>query len=1061
MFKPVPPQLNIPLQEEQTLNFWNLHRIYAKCSQQRKDAPHFVFYERPPTANAVPTMQHAVGRVYQDLFLRYKTMRGYQVLRRGGWDTHGLPVEISVERKLGFTSKAQIEDYGIARFNELCRQSAFEYIKEWERFSNRLAYWVDAQNATVTHTNETIESVWWILKSAWDKGLLYQKYQVVSYCPRCGTTLSEHEVAKGQREIEDPSITVRLPLVDEPGTSLLVWTTTPWTLPANVAVAVHPDVDYVTVRRGMPGGGSERLILARERLEKVFGDQRVAIVDSFKGRKLKGKRYQPLFTFLHPDKPAYFVVMQESVNAKEGTGLVHTAPTFDAEGLQAVIDFDLPVLITVAEDGTFIPEIRPWSGQFVKDADPFIIEDLRVRGLLFDQGSYAHKVPFCCYCDTPLIDYARNAWFLRTSQFKDRLVELNRQINWVPPRFQEDRFGNWLENNGDWVLGRERFWGTPLPVWECRVCHRQMLIGSRAEISERAGRNLDNLDLHRPSVDELALVCPDCGPKNGATMLRVPEVLDAWFDSGSMPLAQWHYPFENQQVFRKQYPADFICEAFDQMRGWFYSLHAISALLHDAPAFKNVICLGSAVDANGHEMSKTHSNAIDPWQVFNTLGADALRWYLYGAAPPGQDLRLSLDLVGQVGREFSLTLWNVYSFFITSANLDGWTPGAALPQEENLLAAPGLDRWLRSELHTLVRDVSAALEAYDALAATRPIQAFVEDLSKWYLRCSRLRFRKNENEAEKRSAYETLYETLVITSKLLAPSMPFLAEALHHNLVRQVDPSAPESVHMCDWPEADLTAIDPQLKSDMRLIRRLASLGQAARTKAGIKVSQPLTEAAFALEKDEEIKVLGRHAGLLADALNVKRVRTLGSAGEAVTYRLRPLPRQLERKYKQAFPKISQAIQELDANQAARSLMAGESVWVNVEGEELEILPEEVEVITQAREGLLVAIDGATLAALRTKLTPELAQEGWAGEVVHQVQKLRKQAGMAIDDRIVLYVQATPGLMNAMRAFRKVIQAETHALELHEAEPPSEATITENRFDGQWIKTGIVRVEES
>jgi isoleucyl-tRNA synthetase len=1069
MFKPVSSQLDVTLLEDEILRFWRLRRIIARASQLRLGEAEFVFYEDPPTANGKPGVHHALARVFKDVFLRYKLMRGYHVQRRGGWNTHGLPIEVAVEKELGLKGKSQIEAYGVAQFNEACRKSAFEHIKEWERFNDRIAYWADMEEAYVTYTNEYIESVWWILKTFWERDLLYQGYKVAPYCPRCGTPLSDHEAAQGYRETEDPSIYVRFPLVDEPGTSLLVWTTTPWTLPANVAVAVNPEVEYVAVRRGMLEGGSERLILARELVENVFGDEHVAIVDSFKGRKLKGKRYHPLFTFLRPDKAAHYVVLQEFVGVAEGSGLVHIAPAFGADDMAAALEFDLPVLMSVADDGTFIPEVRPWSGQFVKDADPFIVRDLDTRGLLLRAGSYTHVYPFCWRCDTPLLYTARGAWYLRTSQFKDRLVDLNREINWIPEHILDERFGNWLENNVDWLLGRERYWGAPLPIWECENCRYQLAVGSLEELSELAGRDLSGLDLHRPHVDEIRLGCPKCGGESKGSMHRVPQVIDVWFDSGSMPAAQWHFPFENRDAFRQQYPADFICEAVDQTRGWFYSLHAISALLFDSLAFKNAICLGLMLDGEGRKMSKLTVNRVDPWTVLDVHGADAFRWYLYTAAPPGQERHSSVDLVGEVVRNFTLTLWNVYAFFVTYANLDRWTPGSAeattpsakpsrLPAKQAPTAS--LDCWLHSELHSLGRDVTAALEAYDVLGATRPIQAFVDNLSKWYLRRSRRRFWRSappdgQTDADKESAYSTLYEALLTLSKLLAPSMPFLAEALYQNLARSVDGQAPLSVHLCAWPGFDQGAVDPPLNADMRLVKKLASLGHAARNQAGIKVRQPLSEAAFSVGKGEELRVIEQYAELLADELNVKQVRSLGSAGEAVSYSIKPLPRQLGQKYKDLFPKVKAAIEALNGDRAAGQILAGAPLQINVEGIHLEIQPDEVEVHAEARSGLAVATEGAYLAALKVELTPELQREGLGREFVRRVQELRKQAGLEIAERIRVHVQATPGLLSALREQRDYVLGEILAVELVEGETPEGAPQVEAWFDGQWMKVGI------
>ncbi|HSF81968.1 MAG TPA: isoleucine--tRNA ligase [Anaerolineales bacterium] len=1050
MFKPISPQLNLTQLEEAVLRFWKRNRIFEKSSALHESGPEYVFYEGPPTANGKPGVHHVLARAFKDIFPRYKTMRGYHVIRRGGWDTHGLPVEIEVEKRLGFTSKSQIEEYGVERFNLLCRNSAFEYIQDWEKLTDRIAFWVDLQEAYVTYTNDYIESVWWILKTFWERGLLYQGFKVVPYCPRCGTPLSDHEVALGYREADDPSIFVRLPLVDEPGTSLLVWTTTPWTLPGNVAVAVHPEVEYVKVERELPEGGRERLILARPLLQQVFGEEPVKVVEAFKGRKLRDRRYQPLFTFLLPEKPAYTVILGDFVTTGEGSGLVHIAPAFGAEDMQAAQDYDLPVLQTVEADGTFIPEVRPWSGKFVKDADPLITLDLEARGLLLKAGTYTHTYPFCWRCNTPLLYYARGTWYIRTTQYKDRLVAHNQEVNWVPEHIKDGRFGNWLENNVDWALGRERYWGTPLPIWECEGCRHQHCIGSVAELAELSGDDFSSLDLHRPHVDRVKLPCPQCG----RSMSRVPELIDVWFDSGAMPVAQWHYPFENKEVFQKQFPADYICEAVDQTRGWFYSLHAISTLLFDQPCFKNVICLGLVLDSNGQKMSKSRGNIVDPWEVLNQHGADAFRWYLYTASPPGQERRFSVDLVGEVVRNFSLTLWNVYSFFVTYANLDDWQP---TPQE--LPEYSDLDRWLLSELHTLVRTITAAMESYDVPAATRPIQAFVNDLSNWYLRRSRRRFWKSEADADKQAAYATLHQALVTLSKLLAPTMPILADELYQNLVRSADSSAPESVHLAGWPQAETSLINERLNTEMRLVQKLASLGHAARNQAGLKVRQPLGEAAFAVGSREEASILETYTDLLKDELNVKAVRLLGSSGEAVSYSLKPLPRQLGQKYKGLYPAISAAILELDSEGAARALLDGHSLLVSLGGQGYRILPEEVEVHLQARSGLAVASEGPYLAALKTELTPELLGEGLARELVRRIQEMRKQAGFDIADRITIYYQAPTEIAAVFESWAEYIQAETLTTRLVAEAPPEGAYLENHEVDGHELLLGVVKTK--
>ena len=1048
MFKPVSPKLNVTNMEEGVLRFWKSHDIFHKTLTQREGGQEYVFYEGPPTANGRPGVHHVLARAFKDIFPRYKTMRGYHVSRRGGWDTHGLPVEIEVEKKLGFTNKQQIEDYGIAKFNDMCRDSAFTYIQEWEKLTDRIGYWVDLENAYITYKNSYIESVWWILKYYWDKNLLYQGFKVVPYCPRCGTPLSDHEVALGYADAEDPSVYVRLPLLDRPDVSLLVWTTTPWTLPANVAVAASADVDYVLIERALPEGGNEKLILADALVSKTFGDEEIKVLDRFKGKQLKGKKYQPLFTFVPPDKPAHYVVLADFVTTEDGTGLVHMAPAFGADDMAVAAEYDLPIIMTVAGDGSFISEVRPWAGKFVKDADPFIIEDLRSRGLLLKAETIIHTYPFCWRCGTPLLYYARLTWYIRTSQFKDRLVALNEKINWYPAHIKNGRFGNWLENNVDWALGRNRYWGTPLPVWECESCKHQKCIGSVDELSEKTGRDLSDLDLHRPYVDDIQWTCSECG----GTMRRVPELIDVWFDSGSMPVSQWHYPFENQAEFETHHPADFICEAVDQTRGWFYSLHAISSLLFDKEAFKNVICLGLILDGDGQKMSKSRGNVVTPWEVIDKNGADAMRWYLYTASPPGQERRFSSDLVSEVVRNFTLTLWNTYSFFVTYANLDGWKPDPSSQPEYS-----ALDMWVLSSLHTLVRDVTIALETYDVLGATRPIETFVDQLSNWYLRRSRRRFWKSESDGDKQAAYATLYEALVTLSKLLAPTMPFIAEEMYQNLVRSFNPDSPESVHLMEWPTFESNLINETLNKDMAVVMKLASVGHAARNKANRKVRQPLAEAAFSVGNIEERKVLDLYADILEDELNVKQVRALDVAGEAVSYNINPLPKQLGQKYGSKFPGIRKAILELNPDEAAAKFMMGENVSVSVNGESYEILPEEVEVRANAKEGFAVAVEGAYLAALVTDLTPELVYEGMAREFVRRVQDLRKQSDFDIADRIKLYYSASPELTKAINQFSEYIQNETLTVELIQQEPPKNLPFITDNFDGEAVGIGIER----
>ncbi len=1053
MFKSVSPKLNVIALEEAVLKFWKTRQIFEKTVVQRKGGPEYVFYEGPPTANGKPGVHHVEAHAFKDIFPRYKIMNGFHVSRRGGWDTHGLPVEIAVEKKLGFNHKQQIEEFGIEKFNDLCRKSVFEYIQDWEKLTDRIAFWVDLGEAYVTYTNDYIESVWWILKTFWERDLLFKGYKIVPYCPRCGTPLSDHEVAMGYADATDPSVFIRMPLVDKPDTSLLVWTTTPWTLPANVAVAAHPDVDYVTIERTLSdnptgaSGGKERLILAEALLEKVFRGEEVKVVDHFKGKKLKGMKYRPLFTFMPLEKPAHYVVLGDFVTTEDGTGLVHIAPAFGAEDMEVSKEYNLPVLMTVGPDGAFLQPITPWRGVFVKDADPSITEDLRNRGLLFRAETYTHTYPFCWRCGTPLIYYARDSWYIRTSQFKDRLVALNNKINWVPEHIREGRFGNWLSNNIDWSLSRERYWGTPLPVWECPDCKNRECIGSVKELSEKAGRDLSTLDLHRPYVDAITWTCVKCGGK----MNRVLDLIDVWFDSGSMPVAQWHYPFENQELFKQQFPADYISEAVDQTRGWFYTLHAISTLLFDSECFKNVICLGLVVDADGQKMSKSRGNVIDPWDVLNESGADAFRWYFYTSAPPNAERRFAPSMVTDVVKNFTLTLWNIYSFFVTYANLD--KPDLTLP------VRPGndLDRWLLSSLNALVQDVTQSLENYDVPGATRPIESFVEALSTWYLRRSRRRFWKSESDTDKQAAYSTLYTALVTLAKLLAPTMPFLAEELYQNLVRSIDQKTPESVHLATWPKVDESRIDSTLNRDMALVMKLVSLGHSSRQKANRKVRQPLAEAAFSVGNADEGQAVKKFADLMADELNVKQVRLLDASGEAASFIVKPLPKQLGQKYGNKFPGLAKAITTMDPNTIAPGLLAGESLKVTLDGQNYDILPEELEVRAQAKEGFAVANDGAYLAALVTELTPDLVREGLAREFVRRVQDLRKNADLDVADRIKVYVVTTPGLKEAIQANLDYVTAETLTVDLSFSEPVSGSSTFTDEFDGEKVTVGLVK----
>jgi isoleucyl-tRNA synthetase len=898
MFKAVSPKVDIQKVEQEVQDFWRMKRIFERTVSEREGGPSYVFYEGPPTANGKPGTHHVLARAYKDLFPRYKTMQGYYCLRRGGWDTHGLPVEIEVEKELGIQNKSEIEAYGIAEFNEKCRASVFRYITDWEKLTDRIAFWVSLDDAYVTFTNDYIESVWWILRQMWDKDLLYRGYKVVPYCTRCGTPLSSHEVAQGYENVKDPSVFVRFPLRDKPGVYFLVWTTTPWTLPGNVALAVGADIDYVQVEGPTADGeGVENLILAAELVEKVLKTpEKYRVVKRFKGKDLTGQHYNPLYTFLPTEGDYAYVVTGDFVSTADGTGIVHIAPAFGQDDMETGRTHNLPVLMTVNAGGKFIDAVTPFRGMWFKDADPEITRDLRERGLLYRSGQYEHSYPHCWRDGTPLMYAARETWYVRATEYRDQMVKNNQQINWVPEHVQSGRFGKWLEELKDWALGRERYWGTPLPIWVDDENGDMLCVGSVEELSQLAGRDLSELDLHRPYVDEITFPNPR---GTGGTMRRVPELIDVWFDSGSMPLAQWGYPHKNKESFEAQFPADYICEAVDQTRGWFYSLHAISTMLFDQPSYKNVICLGLILDGDGYKMSKSRGNVVDPWDVLNIHGADAFRWYLYTAGPPGEPRRFSTDLVGEVVKKFWSTLWNTYSFFVTYANIDGWTPASPAPAVKDRDA---LDRWVLAELHQLTQQVTRALDEYNVPGATRPVQEFVEMLSNWYVRLSRRRFWKSESDDEKLGAYATLYECLETVSRLIAPAMPFLSEALYRNLVVNADPSAPESVHLARWPQADPALIDQQLIDEMRLVQRLVSLGRAARESAEIGVRQPLATAQFVTRAGDEAAAVDRLGELIRSELNVKQVRVLNGADDVVEYALNPLPQVLGKKFGKDFP---------------------------------------------------------------------------------------------------------------------------------------------------------------
>ncbi len=1058
MFKAVNAKVDIQKLERDQQTFWRERNVFQRTMKEREGGQEYVFYEGPPTANGKPGSHHVLARAFKDMFPRYKVMRGYHCLRYGGWDTHGLPVEIEVQKELGIKFKHEVEEYGVAEFNKKCRDSVLRYLTDWEKLTDRIGFWVDLDNAYVTFSNDYIQSVWWILKQFWEKSLLYQGYKVVPYCPECGTPLSSHEVAQGYEMVEDPSVFVRFPLKDKPGVYFLVWTTTPWTLPANVALAVGENIDYVQVEGpAQDGDGKENLILAAGLVEKVLRNpEQYKIVKRYKGKDLLNLHYNPLYTFLPVEQDYAYVVAGDFVSTDDGTGIVHIAPAFGADDLAVGQKYKLPVLRTVAPDGKLIDQVTKFRGMWFKDADPEISNDLRERGLMYKSGKHEHSYPFCWRSGTPLMYYARETWFIRATEYRDEMVNLNQTINWVPEHIKDGRFGNWLDDVKDWALGRERFWGTPLPIWVDDKTHEMLCIGSVAELSQYTGRDLTELDLHRPYVDEITFPNPS---GKGGTMRRVPELIDVWFDSGSMPIAQWGYPHKNKEMFDTHFPADYICEAVDQTRGWFYSLHAISTMLFDSVAYKNVICLGHILDGEGKKMSKSKGNIVDPWEVLNKHGADAFRWYLYTSSPPGDPRRFSVDLVGEVVNKFWSTLWNTYSFFVTYANLDKWSPTDKQPAVKD---RDPLDQWVLAELHLLIKDVTEAYETYNVTDATRPVQVFVERLSNWYVRLSRRRFWKSESDADKQGAYATLYECLTTIAKLIAPAMPFMSESLYRNLVAGVDESAPDSIHLASWPEYDPALINMETINDMNTAERLVSLGRAARENANLKVRQPLASAQFVTREAKEASAIKHLTPLIQSELNVKQVVILEGAADVIAYVLNPLPSALGKKFGKDFPLVQKTLREgaqEDVTRWAKAFLNNENVTVEADGRTFEVTPQEVEVKQKSAEGFAIAEENGYLAALDTRLTEELILEGLAREVVRRVQTLRKEADFNIDDKIVVRYVASERLTKAIDSFAEYIRTETLSDKL-EAEKPSDGFFhKEDTFEGETLSLGVKRVK--
>ncbi|MGB5347423.1 MAG: isoleucine--tRNA ligase [Woeseia sp.] len=1013
-FKEVAGRYDGPKLEQETLEFWREHKVFEQTLAQSAGRPLFTFNEGPPTANGKPGIHHVLARAFKDAFPRYKTMRGYHVPRKAGWDTHGLPVEHEIEKELGIFDKKEIEaQVGIEEFTRRCRESVMRYIGDWEKMTERMGFWVNLDDAYYTLDNNYIESVWNLLQKIWNKNLIYRGYKVVPYDPRIGATLSSHELAQGYREVDDPSVFVRFKLQGAENTAFLVWTTTPWTLPANLLLAVHRDVDYV-----FASSGGETLILAEALLERVFRDQDFEVLQRVKGAELIGKRYERLFDYLQIDGDAFRVVHADFVSTEDGTGIVHTAPAYGVDDLALGQEQGLPVVHGVGEDGHFLPEVTPVAGLFFKEADKPLIRILKERGLMFRSETHRHNYPFGWRTGDPIIYYAKNAWYIRTSDFKERMVELNQSIKWVPETIRDGRFGNWLENNIDWALSRERFWGTPLPVWTDGE-DNYLCVGSVAELEKLAGRSLSELDLHRPAVDDVTF------EKDGKTWQRVPEVIDCWFDSGAMSYAQWHYPFENKDIFEERFPVDYICEAIDQTRGWFYTLHAIATLVSDSVAYRNCICLSHIVDKDGKKMSKSIGNIVNPYDVFDTVGADALRWYFLARLSPEVQKRISVEIVADVASSFINTFWNTYGFFILYARIDDVDLTDSIPVAQR----PEIDRWALALAHSTIRTATDALDNFDAKTAGEAIESFVDQLSNWYVRRNRRRFWKSTDPRDKLAAYLTLYECLNIAHRLMAPFTPFLAEAVYQNLVLGLDPGAPPSVHMSEWPEANPALEDSALLFDVDVVQKVVGLGRAARNVSGVRTRQPLSRLLLRAPNDKAARALTTHSDQILEELNVKSVEFIARDAGLVEYRIKPnLPR-IGKTFGKQIPLVKKALNDADGAMIATAAASGEPFTIVVDGREVSLTGEDVLIETSSAAGYSCAEDSGFLAALDTALTEELRLEGIARELVRTVQDARKQAGLEVSDRIVLGVSGSADVAAALAEHRDYLMQETLASE--------------------------------
>ena len=1021
MYRKVDTNLNFVDREKEVEKFWKDNKIFEKSMDSRKEGETYTFYDGPPTANGKPHIGHVLTRVIKDMIPRYRTMKGYMVPRKAGWDTHGLPVELEVEKKLGLDGKEQIEEYGIEPFIQQCKESVWKYKGMWEDFSSTVGFWADMEHPYVTYDNNFIESEWWALKEIWDKGLLYKGFKIVPYCPRCGTPLSAQEVSQGYKTVKERSAIVRFKVVGEDA-YFLAWTTTPWTLPSNVALCVNPDEIYCKVK----AADGYTYYMAEALLDKVLGklakddEPAYEILEKYKGTDLERKEYEPLFACTgeaaaKQRKKAHFVTCDNYVTMSDGTGIVHIAPAFGEDDSRVGREYDLPFVQFVDGQGNMTKE-TPYAGVFVKKADPMVLTDLDKEGKLFDAPKFEHDYPHCWRCDTPLIYYARESWFIKMTAVKDDLIRNNNTINWIPESIGKGRFGDWLENVQDWGISRNRYWGTPLNIWQCECGHMHS-IGSRQELFEMSGdERAKTVELHRPYIDEITLKCPECG----GTMHRVPEVIDCWFDSGAMPFAQHHYPFENKELFEKQFPADFISEAVDQTRGWFYSLLAESTILFNQAPYKNVIVLGHVQDENGQKMSKSKGNAVDPFDALEKYGADAIRWYFYINSAPWLPNRFHGKAVQEGQRKFMGTLWNTYAFFVLYANIDNFDPTKYTLDYDNL---PVMDKWLLSKLNSVVKTVDDCLANYKIPESARALQEFVDEMSNWYVRRSRERFWAKGMEQDKINAYMTLYTALVTISKAAAPMIPFMTEEIYQNLVRSVDKDAIESIHLCDFPKVEEAWINKELEDDMEELLKIVVLGRAARNTANIKNRQPI--GTMYIKADKEMGQF--YTDIIADELNVKEVKFANDVESFISYSFKPQLRTVGPKYGKLLNGIRTALAEINGTEAMNELRSTGLLTLDINGNKVELSEEDLLIETAQTEGYVTEADGDISVVLDTNLTPELIEEGFVREIVSKVQTMRKEAGFEVMDKIHIYAKDNDRILELMKNHKEEIMSEVLA----------------------------------